>query len=305
LTNSETLDFIRKYSARPALFEPGEPRFWDDPHISKSMLEEHLNPKHDAASRKTETIDKTVGHLFKSKIIEPEMKVLDLGCGPGLYSERICRAGACVAGLDISENSIRYAQNSAVRAGLMTSGACCLKQADSKIEYHCMNFFDMDYREEFDAVIQIYGELCTFSDEMRDRLLKLIHKALKKGGKFVFDVSTRRLRERGGLKNGWYISREGFWRPGKHMVLEQGFDFPEEDVWLDQYIVIDQQRAGVYRNWFHDYSLDTISSVLTGAGFNIRSAWNDLTGTGLTEDGEWIAICAGKEEGSGSRPDRL
>ena len=25
----------------------------------------------------------------------------------------------------------------------------------------CMNFFDMDYNEEFDVVIQVYGELCT------------------------------------------------------------------------------------------------------------------------------------------------
>ncbi len=278
MTNAEILAFISGHNGKPGLFEPGEPRFWDDPHISKGMLDAHLNPNNDAASRRPEIIKKTVEHLFENKIVEPGRKVLDLGCGPGLYSERICQSGAFVTGLDISENSIKYARKSA-----------------SQVEYHCMNFFDMEYCNEFDAVIQVYGELCTFSDELRDRLLKLIHKSLKKGGMFVFDVSTRRLRAKNGLKNGWYICDKGFWRANEHMVLEQGYDYPEADVWLDQYIVLDGQGIGVYRNWFHDYSIHTIRTVLSGAGFKIKHAWNDLTGTRFTEDGDWIAICAEKE----------
>jgi len=287
------LDSLLKINPKPLLFEPGEPKFWDDIHISKSMLEAHLDPNHDAASRKPDTIDKTVRHLFGSKILKPEMKVLDLGCGPGLYAERLCQAGASVVGLDISKRSIEYAEKRAAQTELVASYACCSPmQHGSKIEYHCMNFFDMDYNEEFDAVIQVYGEINVFSDEMRDRLLRLIHRALKKGGIFIFDVTTRSLRMKRGLKNGWYISEEGFWRPGNHLVLEQGFDYPEEDVWLDQYVVIDDQEAKVYRNWFHDYSFDSISSVLTAAGFKIKHVWDDLIGSSFTEGGDWIAICA-------------
>ena len=132
---------------------------------------------------------------------------------------------------------------------------------------------------------------------MRDSLLKLIHRALRKGGVFVFDVSTRVQRMKNGLKNGWYISEGGFWRPGNHLVFEQGFDYPEEDVWLDQYFVIDDQGAKVYRNWFHDYSLNSIDSVLMAAGFKTRHVWNDLTGSSFTEGGDWIVIAAVKEEG--------
>lgn len=36
---------------RPDPFSPGEPLFWDDDHISKSLLEAHLNPNMDLASR--------------------------------------------------------------------------------------------------------------------------------------------------------------------------------------------------------------------------------------------------------------
>jgi SAM-dependent methyltransferase len=268
-----------EHSKKPALFAAGEKKFWDDPHISKGMLEAHLDPNHDVASRRPEIIDQIVRNLFESGILKRGMKVLDLGCGPGLYAKRLCKAGVEVVGLDISERSIEYARRKAEESGL-------------KIDYRCMNFFDMDYTSEFDAAIQVYGELNTFSDVMRDRLLKLVYKALKKDGIFIFDVSTRVHRMKYGLKNGWYISDGGFWRPGKHLVLEQGFDYPEENTWLDQYIVVDEHDSKVYRNWFHDYSLDSINAVLNAAGYNTKYVWNDLTGSPFTADGEWIAIGA-------------
>jgi hypothetical protein len=42
-----------------------------------------------------------------------------------------------------------------------------------------MDFLTMDYTDTFDAVIQVYGELCVFFDAQRDDLLRRIHMALK------------------------------------------------------------------------------------------------------------------------------
>ena len=271
------------YSAKPQLFEPGETHFWDDSHISKSMLEAHLSSDNDAASRKLETISKTIAHLVSSNILKQGDKVLDLGCGPGLYSAKLCENGMKVTGIDISERSIDFAIRYAKEKGL-------------NINYRRMDFFNISYRSGFDAVLQIYGELCTFSDEKRDELLAKIHKALKTDGLFIFDVSTRAQRMKKGLKNNWYMSDGGFWRPGKHFVLEQGLDYPEHDVWLDQYIVVDDSAdVSVYRNWFHDYTLQSIRQTLEKADFQIIHTWNDLTGTFYEEGGDWIAI-AGKKK---------
>ena len=274
---------ICQYSAKPRLFEPGETRFWDDPHISKGMLEAHLNPDHDAASRKAETINKTIEHLVSSNILKQGNRVLDLGCGPGLYSSKLCENGMKVTGVDISKRSIDFAIRYAEEKGL-------------NIDYRCINFSDVDYTSEFDAVLQIYGELCTFSDEKRDELLAKIYKALKMGGLFIFDVSTRAQRMKDGLRNRWYVSDGGFWRPGRHLVLEQGFDYPEHDAWLDQYIVVDDSdNVSVFRNWFHDYTLQSIRQVLEKEGFQIVHVWNDLTGTFYEEGGDWIAIVGRKK----------
>lgn len=41
--NSELLDFIKQCKVKPALYEQGEDKFWNNPYISKSILEAHLN----------------------------------------------------------------------------------------------------------------------------------------------------------------------------------------------------------------------------------------------------------------------
>lgn len=208
--------------------------------------------------------------------------MLDLGCGPGLYSSRLCLEGVRVTGIDISRRSIDYARTQAEKEGL-------------DIDYICADFFSIEYEETFDAVLQAYGEICTFSDEKRNILLSLIHRALKDRGFFIFDVSTRMLRMREGLQNRWYASEGGFWRPGRHLVLEEGFDYPENNTWLNQYIVADDDgTVKTYRLWLHDYSLETISKILEKNGFKVEQVWNSLSGESYREGGDWIAVAARK-----------
>jgi SAM-dependent methyltransferase len=275
------LTTISQYSVRPPLFEPGEPLFWDDPHISRGMLEAHLNPDNDLASRKHKTIDKEVEYLISSGVLKQGDRLLDLGCGPGLYAGRLAVKGVKVTGIDISERSLNYAIAQARKDKL-------------DIEYRLSNFFDIDYMAEFEAVMQTNGELNTFSDERLNELLGILFRALLPAGLLIFDVTTRSLRLKEGLKNCWYSSDGGFWRSGRHLVMEQGYDYPEKNIWLDRYIVIDNDGVKVYNNWFHDYDLKTIRRVLENAGFELIHTWNDLNGTPYHEGGDWIAIVARK-----------
>jgi 2-polyprenyl-3-methyl-5-hydroxy-6-metoxy-1,4-benzoquinol methylase len=116
--NIAVISEIVKSSGKPRLFEPGEPSFWDDPHISKGMLAAHLDPESDAASRRHVTIDKDVENLLSSGFLKPGYRVLDLGCGPGLYCSRLARKGLKMTGVDISERSLDYARRYALEHGL-------------------------------------------------------------------------------------------------------------------------------------------------------------------------------------------
>jgi hypothetical protein len=48
----------------------------------------------------------------------------------------------------------------------------------------------------------------------------------------------------------------------------------------------------VYRNWFQDYSLETITRVVEAGCFTVAAAWSDLAGTCYHEGTEWIGIAA-------------
>ena len=267
---------------KPSIFESGDSCIWTEEYISKQMLAAHLNPDIDAASRKLKTIECTVRFWLEKGLIKSGDRVLDLGCGPGLYAERLAIAGAQVVGIDQSEVALAHAMKQAEKRNLL-------------IEYRCMNFLELKDESKYDAILQVFGEFCTLSNDNRDLFLRIIYRALKPGGIFLMDVSTRRLRMKDGLKNNWYVKRGGFWRPGPHLVLETGFDYPENDIWLDQYIVVDQGgNTTTYRCWFHDYSLETLTSVVESTGFYVETVWGDFTGAQYNNKCDWIAVALKK-----------
>ena len=85
-----------KYTVKPKLYAQSTSIFWNDEHISKGMLESHLNPNWDGASRNHQFIDKSAKWI--SEIAPPSLNIrlLDLGCGPGLYTERFNNIGYSV-----------------------------------------------------------------------------------------------------------------------------------------------------------------------------------------------------------------
>ena len=267
---------------KPAPFTPGETLFWDDPHISAQMLEAHLNPEVDAASRRPATIDRSVKWLIEVLSLQPGDPILDLGCGPGLYTSRFARLGLQVTGVDYSRRSIEYATNHA-------------RENRLDIRYRYQNYLELDDENQYRAAFLIYGDFCPLSPGQRSTLLRNVHRALQPGGKFVLDVSTRTHRKRFGNKNHWYATERGFWKPAPHLVLEAGFDYPEQSIWLDQYTAIEPSgKVSVYRNWFQDYTSQTITEELSLGGFNVETLWGDLTGVPCSADSEWIGVIAQK-----------
>jgi SAM-dependent methyltransferase len=277
------MDLIRSLQEKPIPFTPGELLFWDDPHISTQMLKAHLNPENDLASRRPQTIQRSVEWLIASLGLQAGDSVLDLGCGPGLYSTRLAEKSLRVTGVDYSCRSIDYATEFALQNNL-------------EIRYRYQDYLTLEDEGLYNAALLIYGDFCPLSPEQRKRLLANIRRALKPGGYFILDVTTPIHRQKHGSRNGWYAVETGFWKPGPHLVLEDGFDYPEQSIFLDQAIVIeDNGKVSVYRNWFQDFSRETITAELVAGGFAVQSVWNDLTGTPFVEDTEWIGIVAKNE----------
>ena len=246
------------------------------------MLAAHLDPATDAASRRPEQIDRSVAWLVKTLGLRPGDQVLDLGCGPGLYAARLAERGLALTGVDYSRRSIEYAASYALAHGL-------------NIAYRCQDYFTLEEYEQYEAALLIYGDFCTFAPEQRAQLLQVIHQALRPGGRLALDVSTPEHRRRYGLRNGWYAAETGFWRPGPHLVLEQGFAYSDELIYLDQYIIVEPAgQITLYRNWFQDYTPAMITAELQAGGFTVEGLWADLAGAPFQADSEWIGLISGK-----------
>ena len=252
-----------KHLTKPPLFERGNASMWEDPYISKQLLKVHLDPNSDMASRQPEIIDKTIKWLTDN-YIRKEDKILDIGCGPGLYTTRLAKLGYNnITGLDFSKNSIAYARREAKKQSL-------------KIEYLCESYLKMDIEDEFDIITLIFCDFGALTNSERNILLQKVYKALRPGGKFIFDFFSESAKVPEQNNRTWDFAENSFWAKGKYVVLSQNLYYPEESVSLFQHIVLTEDgRIKDYRFFNHAYTTKTITPVLENNGFkNIECTEN-------------------------------
>ena len=268
---------LRRAMRRPGLFEGDGELYWNDPLISDKILAAHLDPTSDDASRRPATVAKSAAWIASQA--GTGRRLLDLGCGPGLYCEELVRLGFEVTGLDLSERSIEYARSSAADGAL-------------SIRYEVADYRAIDYRSRFDVITLIYGGFCCLSDADRDDLLLRVRRALAPGGVFVFDAFSSAYIDR--APGSTYLKlRGGFWRAGAHLVMERSFDYDEDAVHLDRFVVIDAgSGVAVYDLWKHYYARETLEPVLASAGFSVRGWYRDLCGGPFRPEGPWFGIVA-------------
>lgn len=142
------IDIIHRQS-NPQPWSEGEKIPWNDPAFSKRMLKEHLSQAHDAASRRSETIDAQVGWIHQVVLKGQPSRILDLGCGPGLYTARLAGLGHSCTGIDFSPASIAYAKEQAIARDLN----CQYSEADIR---------SAEYGSGYDLVMSIFGEFNVF-----------------------------------------------------------------------------------------------------------------------------------------------
>jgi SAM-dependent methyltransferase len=141
------LQEIVRRTQPPVPWAEGEKIPWNEPGFSARMLNEHLSQTHDLASRRSEIIDRHVAWIHDSVLGGCPSRVLDLGCGPGLYTQRLARLGHCCTGVDFGPASIAYARGQAAAEGL----ACRYIEAD-------MRTIGALALDPVDLVMLVYGE---------------------------------------------------------------------------------------------------------------------------------------------------
>ena len=248
-------DIISK-NEKPKIYEKGTAFMWTDEHISKQLLNVHLNPDIDLGSRKKSTIEKTANWILDTQKEKGKLNILDLGCGPGLYTEIFAKAGHNVTGIDISKNSIEYAKKSA---------------EDKKLDIAYINssYLEIDLEsDKYDLVVLIFTDLGVLMPTDRENLLEMVFRVLKKGGTFIFDVLKDREIEKKTSPKTWEASNNGFWKESPYLALSESFLYQEEKVILFQHIIVDtEENIETYRFWTHFFSQTDVQKMLDTRSF--------------------------------------
>ena len=267
-------DTLAQYAQKPALYAPSTSAFWDDEHISQYMLEAHLNPAIDAASRRPEFLDKSASWIARVAPPHDYPRLLDLGCGPGLYAERFNALGYSVTGVDYSKRSIAYAKEQAALNG-------------RAIEYIYQDYLTIGYSERFDAITLIYCDYAALPKTDRLALLQKIFRALKPGGKFFADVYTPVKKTEEG--RAWlYNERSGFFSAKPHFLFETVWHYDGGLIELHQYIVLSGEGAQRHHIWDHFFTLEALENEGRAGGFKTFEFFGDIAGAPYSKDGKTI-----------------
>ena len=266
---------LAEYSSIPELYAPGSGPLWDDDHISEMLLDVHLEPSNDSATRRHDFVDKSVEWIARIAPPSRYRNLLDLGCGPGLYAERFCKAGYNVTGIDFSRRSIKYAKVQAL-----------LDNTD--IEYHCMDYMTIDYSAQFDIITLIYCDYAVLSSTDRRELLRRVYHALAPGGKFIFDVFTHRMRAE--ESRTWlYSDQGGFYSDKPHLCLLSVHQYDDEDkTELRQSIIITDEMVQCFNVWDHFFNKDELVGEVMPAGFSAYEIYGDVAGVEYSDSSETL-----------------
>ncbi len=274
-------EFLREISRRPEPFSEYTARdLWDDPHIAERMLAYHLDSGVDAASRNHDFIDRSVGWIVRHFQLAPGACVADLGCGPGLYAERLSRSGLSVTGIDFSSNSIRYARETAEREGL-------------DIDYIEANYLEFATDRRFDLVMMIMCDFCVLNPQQRAVMLENFRSMLAPDGAILLDVyGVPWFDERAESTTYAANLMDGFWSDAEYFGFMQTYKYREDLALLDKFTIVEHDRTRRICNWFQCFTPQGLESEFAEHGLQIAEYFGNVAGDPHDPEAPEFAVVA-------------
>ena len=238
---------------------------WNEPEFSRRMLREHLSQEHDMASRRGAIIDQHVAWLHQHILQGVPANILDLGCGPGFYCNRLAALGHTCTGIDFSPASISYAQENRRPNTHFIQGD--LRQVQFGSDYNLAMF--------------IFGEFNVFTPQDARLILQKAYAALLPGGTLLLEAHTLDcVRRLGQAPASWYSAQQGVFVAGPYVCLTENFWDAQRKVAMERFYVLEAESGAVrrYGQSIQGYEPADYEALLREAGFGEVRMYASLTG---------------------------
>lgn len=259
----------------------GERVPWDDPEFSDRVLTEHLAQDNDAASRPVKQIKKHVDWIHKKLLKGLPSKILELGCGPGFYTEQLAALGHSCTGIDFAPAPIKYARDN----------------APEKCAYLLGDIRNVEYGENFDLVFLIFGAFNLFKPVDAINILEKIFASLKPGGKLLLELSSLdSVDQIGNQPAMWYTAEKALFYNKPHICLMETFWDEDTLTATERFYIVDTNSGEVIHlaASTQGYDEDELLSILAENGFSDLSIIPSLTGRDENEINDFLVITARK-----------
>ena len=246
-------------AAHPPVVETAEYQIpWSDPEFSHRMLEAHLDPDTNMASRQPEVIHKHVdwlaAQLLSSGQSPDQVHILDVGCGPGLYLHDLAGRGFQTTGFDFSPAPLEWAKNTAAHHGL----DCRFLKLD--LTQLPNNLPDLV--GPVDAITFWFGEFHSFDSPTARDFLPRLAGCLRPGGRLFLEYQP------------WDLfvkedSTEWSWQESSVFC-----DHPH--LWLQEFAWVEDQTTEVHVHWIIEQDSGKLKRYI-----QCHHGWTDSQLTGL------------------------
>ena len=247
--------------------DPGNGREipWSNPDFSKRILRDQLNPDTDIASRRPAATNKLVQFIHHHLLGNKTTTILDLGCGPGLYSHGLAEFGHRCTGVDKSPAAIEYANHIATEKNLN----CNFIQA---------NFIESELDNGYGFAMLTFGDFNSLLRKDGKTLIQKVFHSLNPGGIFLLEgLTIESVREIGEREPGWLIFESGMFSDKPYLYLDKYVFNEAENSASAHYFILNS--AGVidhYRQNYIGYSDDEYQHLLLDAGFESVEFYRDF-----------------------------
>ncbi len=254
---------------------------WTDEHTAQQMLQYHLNDNIEASSRNSTFIEKSCNWIADHFDVK-DKKVIDFGCGPGLYASWLAQKGAFVTGIDFSENSVNHARKVAEKKGL-------------RINYIVSDYLNFETDEKFDLITMIMCDFCALSPAQRQILLTKFKAILKPEGSILMDVYSLNSFEKKS-ESATYEKNQlfGFWSPNDYYAFVNTLKYEDEKVVLDKYTILEANKEDrIVYNWLQHFSFDSLQTEFDQSGLAIKDRLANVAGGEFDPGSDEFAVIAG------------
>ena len=210
--------------------------------------------------------------------IEPPSKILDLCCGFGRHSLVLASKGYNVTGLDLSE---KYLQEARQKAESM--------RVNLELEKRDMR--DIQFFDEFDAVVNLYTAFGFFDTESEDMLvLQGVARALKPNGQFLIDTINRDYVTHSQQTQSWSIDNCSV------ILEERVFDFFKSRLEIIHHLIDDKGSKRKLESSYRLYTLKEMLDMFNQAGLTLTDIYGDFDGSHYAANSPRMILVARRKD---------